>query len=174
MFVSIDPCAGQGGHRCLFQISPSTSMRASEFPWGCTGTLLTPGASGCLERVNPLTQNASLPVGCVCELVTGGCMGTVNICLGEAFPEAPPVPGLCPGSPARSSQLAAAASGAGLGFGAQGSAAGNAVLRRGAAECPTSKPPCPVLLVIHLLAVLWTFPLVISEDVLEELACGPL
>lgn len=53
-----------------------------------------------------------------------GWMATANICLGEAFPEVPPVPGLCPGSAARSSQLAAAASGAHLGFGA----AGNAVL----------------------------------------------
>lgn len=69
-----------------------------------------------------------MPVGCVCELVPGG-DGTVNICLGEAFLEVPPVPGLCLRSPARRSQLAAAASGADVGFGAQGTAAGNAALR---------------------------------------------
>lgn len=125
MFVSIDPYEGQGGHRCLFQISPSASMRTSEFPRAAQAETF---CSPCLERVNPLTQDASVPVGCVWELVTSGWMGTVNICLGEAFPEDPPVPGLCPGSPACRSRLAAAASGAGLAYGAQGTAAGNAVL----------------------------------------------
>lgn len=78
---------------------------------GCTGwgSLLTLGAFCCLERVKPLPQDAAVAAGCVCELVTGGRMGTANICLREAFPEVPPVPGLCPGSAARGSQLAAAA-----------------------------------------------------------------
>lgn len=94
-------------------------------------------------------------------------MGTANICLGEAFPEAPPVPGLCPASPARRSQLAELH--LGQLWGLEHRELQLEMLRSHRMPSIKANPTGN-----SCLGILWTSLLVISDDVLEELAYGPL
>lgn len=70
MFVSIDSCEGQGGHRCLFQISPSAFMRTSEFPRAAQAeAFCSPLCFLLPARAEPPDTGGSRAQGCVCELV---------------------------------------------------------------------------------------------------------